>query len=128
MAGPGRGRGQGVDEISLRDLRSVVAGADAARDDESRALAASLREALERRVDRLRRQWTEEIAKHLDESRVVRALRLAARPPEPAARMDAELTQRLSEAAGEAMAPDTPPDRWLALHRRRGGLARSGGR
>ncbi len=32
-----------VEEISLRDLRSVVAGADVARDDESRALAANLR-------------------------------------------------------------------------------------
>ncbi len=40
-----------VDEISLRDLRSVVAGADTAtRDDESRLLASTLREALERRV------------------------------------------------------------------------------
>ena len=47
-----------VDEISLRDLRSVVAGADMARDDESRALAASLREALDRRVDALRSEWT----------------------------------------------------------------------
>jgi hypothetical protein len=104
-----------VDEISLRDLRSVVAGADAARDDESRALAASLREALDRRVDGLRQQWTGEIAKHLDDNRVVRALRLAARPPEPSARMDPELTQRLTDAAGEAMGADTPPDRWLAL-------------
>ena len=104
-----------VDEISLRDLRSVVAGADSARDDESRALAANLREALDRRVDGLRQQWTGEIAKHLDENRVVRALRLAARPPEPSARMDPELTQRLSDAAGEAMGSDTPPDRWLAL-------------
>ena len=104
-----------VEDISLRDLRSVVAGGDAARDDETRALAASLREALDRRVDTLRLQWTAEIAKHLDENRVVRALRLAARPPEPAARMDAELTQRLSEAAGEAMAPDVPADRWLAV-------------
>ena len=60
-----------VEEISLRDLRSVVAGADAARDDESRALAANLREALDRRVDGLRQQWTGEIAKHLDENRVV---------------------------------------------------------
>lgn len=104
-----------VDEISLRDLRSVVAGADVARDDESRALAAGLREALERRVDGQRHQWTGEIAKHLDDNRVVRALRLAARPPEPSARMDAELTQRLSDAAGEAMGSETPPDRWLAL-------------
>jgi hypothetical protein len=104
-----------VDEISLRDLRSVVAGADVARDEESRALAATLREALDRRVDGLRQQWTGEIAKHLDENRVVRALRLAARPPEPSARMEPELTQRLSDAAGEAMGSDTPPDRWLAL-------------
>lgn len=89
--------------------------ADSGRDDEGRALAATFREALERRVDGLRRQWTEEIGKHLDESRVVRALRLAGRPPEPAARMDPDLTQRLSDAAGEAMGPDTPPDRWLAL-------------
>ena len=66
-------------------------------------------------VDGLRQQWTGEIAKHLDENRVVRALRLAARPPEPSARMDAELTQRLSDAAGEAMGSDTPADRWLAL-------------
>jgi hypothetical protein len=104
-----------VDEISLRDIRSVVAGADVARDEESRALAASLREALDQRVDGLRQQWTGEIAKHLEENRVVRALRLAARPPEPSARMDPELTQRLSDAAGEAMGSDTPPDRWLAL-------------
>ena len=104
-----------VDEITLRDLRSVVAGADSARDDETRSLAASLRDALERRVDAQRVRWSTEVAAHLDENRVVRALRLAARPPEPAARLDAELTERLSEAAGQAMAPDTPAERWLAL-------------
>ncbi len=65
--------------------------------------------------DGLRQQWTGEIANHLDENRVVRALRLAARPPEPSARMEPELTQRLSDAAGEAMGSDTPADRWLAL-------------
>ncbi|HEX6475781.1 MAG TPA: hypothetical protein VF005_00780, partial [Acidimicrobiales bacterium] len=62
-----------VDEISLRDLRSVVAGADTAtRDDESRLLASTLREALERRVTRLREQWVEEITRALDEGRLVR--------------------------------------------------------
>ena len=73
-----------VDEISLRDLRSVVAGADVARDEETRALASQLREALDRRVEAMGSQWSNEIGKHLDENRVVRALRLAARPPEPA--------------------------------------------
>jgi hypothetical protein len=104
-----------ADEISLRDLRSVVAGADAARDDESRALAAGLREALERRLSTMKVQWEEEVAHHLDERRLVRALRLAGRPPEPAARLDPELAQRLSDAAGEAMSPETASDRWMAL-------------
>jgi hypothetical protein len=104
-----------VDDISLRDLRSVVAGADTARDDATRALASSLREALDRRVGALRQQWSHEVAKHLDENRVVRALRLAGRPPEPAARLEPGLTERLSDAAAQAMAPDTPADRWLAL-------------
>lgn len=104
-----------ADAISLRDLRSVVAGSDVARDDETRALAATLREALEKRVAGLHDQWVQEIVKHLDDNRVVRALRLSARPPEPLARLDAELSQRLTDAASQAMAPDTPHDRWLAL-------------
>ena len=60
-------------------------------------------------------EWSEEIAKHLDDHQVVRALRLAARPPEPAARLDAALADRLSDAAGRALAPDAPAERWLAL-------------
>ncbi len=105
----------GADDISLRDLRSVVAGADVARDDETRALAARVREALERRVTAIHDEWSGEIAKQLDDGRVVRALRLSARPPDPAARLDAELSQRLTAAAGAAMSPDAPPDRWAAL-------------
>src|SRR5436190_18898321 len=105
-----------VDEISLRDLRSVVAGADTVtRDDESRLLASTLREALERRVARLRGQWVEEITRALDEGRLVRALRVSAHPPEPTARFPAELAVRMSDAAGEAMAPDTSTDRWTTL-------------
>ncbi len=104
-----------VDDIALRDLRSVVAGADVAREDESRQLASTLREALERRVTGMRTEWSDEITHHLDEGRVVRALRLAGRPPEPQTRVGAELAERLSEVAGQGMAADTPPDRWAAL-------------
>jgi len=105
-----------VDEISLRDLRSVVAGADTAtRDDESRLLASTLREALERRVAALREQWVEEITRALDDGRLVRALRVSAHPPEPTARFPAELAVRMSHAAGEAMAPDTSTERWTTL-------------
>jgi hypothetical protein len=104
-----------VDGISLRDLRAVVAGADVARDDETRALAAQLREALERRVTALHQEWAAEITAHLDDNRLVRAIRLSSRPPDPAARLDAELSQRLADAAGRAMSPDTSSDRWASL-------------
>ncbi|MBW3555389.1 MAG: hypothetical protein KY454_00475 [Actinobacteria bacterium] len=105
-----------VDEIGLRDLRSVVSGADAAaRDDETRRLAVSLREALERRLKEQQDQWTTEITTTLDDGRLVRALRIASRTPDPSMRLPAELALRLAGAASEAMGADTPPERWLAL-------------
>ena len=105
-----------ADEISIRDLRSVVTGADAvARDDETRLLASTLREALDRRVDQQRQEWVGEITSCLDDGRLVRALRVSARAPDPTSRFPAELALRLSEAASAAMAPDAPNDRWATL-------------
>src|SRR4051812_38279029 len=73
-----------VDEISLRDLRAVVAGADAAaRDEDTRILATNLREALGRRVAKQRDDWLVEITTALDENRLGRALRGSARAPGP---------------------------------------------
>ncbi len=105
-----------IDQVSLRDLRSVVTGGDAAaRDDQTRLLASTLRQALEARLADLRGRWERDITSALEEGRVVEALRLAGRPPDPATRFPAELAVRLSEAAGTAMAPAVPPDRWSAL-------------
>lgn len=105
-----------VEEISLRDLRTVVAGADAGgRDEESRALAGRLREELERRSAAERQTWMDEITTCLTEGRVVRALRVSSRAPEQGLRLPPELSTGLSTAAGEAMSADTAPDRWLAV-------------
>lgn len=104
-----------IDEIALRDLRSVVAGADSARDDEGRLLAGTLRQALDRRVSEHRQRWLTEITSALDEGRLVRALRASARPPDAVTRFPAELAVRLGQLAGEAMSSDAPADRWLAL-------------
>lgn len=105
-----------LDEVSLRDLRSVVAGADAsARDDETRLLASTLRHALETRLAEQRQRWVHDIGAALDQGRLEHALRLAGRPPDPGSRLSGELAVRMSEAAGSAMAPATPPDRWTAL-------------
>ncbi|HZD64752.1 MAG TPA: hypothetical protein VE152_01500 [Acidimicrobiales bacterium] len=104
------------DNLALRDLRSVVTSADAgARDEETRELAAKLREALDRRVSALRQRWTEEIVGALDAGKVLRALRAAARPPDPGARFPSDLAMRLGQEAGTAMTPEVPPARWMAL-------------
>ena len=105
-----------ADEVSLRDLRAVVAGSDTvARDAESRDIAAKLRDALERRSTAERQAWIDELTSALDDGRVVRALRISGRPPEAGARVPAELAGRLSDAAGAAMGPDAAPDRWAAV-------------
>ena len=103
------------DEISLRDLRSVVTSAEVARDDESRLLARTLRESLDARLKQERDAWLEEITSALTDGRVVRALRIASRPPDAAMRFPVELGGQLSEAAGAAMSADAAPDRWLAV-------------
>ncbi len=105
-----------VNEISLRDLRAVVTGADAvARSDQARVLAAELREALDRRTAESREQWVADITKALDEARVIRALRLSSRPPDAQTKFPAELNDRLRDATSEAMSPETAPDRWMNL-------------
>jgi hypothetical protein len=105
-----------VDEIGLRDLRSVVTSSDAAaRDDESRKLATQLREALDRRLKEQQESWVAEITSALEEGRLVRALRVSSRPPEPSMRVSAELAGRLASSASESLSPDTAPDRWAAL-------------
>ena len=103
------------DDLAMRDLRSLVSGSDAARDEASRELVVTLRELLERRVEAHRTTWSDEVAKNLDEGHVVRALRLSSRPPDPAARFSAELATRLRDAAGSALSPATPEAQWLAV-------------
>ena len=74
-----------VDDLDLRDLRSVVnAAGDAGRDEEARALAAQLREALASRVEKEHAAWLADLAETVKAGRVVRALRLSSRPPRPA--------------------------------------------
>lgn len=105
-----------VNEISLRDLRSVVDTADAtARTEEARVLASELREALARRTEETRESWVNEISTCLEEGRSIRALRLSSRPPDPQTKFPPELLERLKETASNDMSPGTAPDRWVTL-------------
>jgi len=102
-------------DVASRDLRSLLASASDARDDASRALATTLREAHEARAAARREQWLADLRAHLAEGRVVRALRTAAQPPDPATRLPADLALELSQAAGAGLSPEAPTERWLAL-------------
>jgi hypothetical protein len=104
-----------ADELPLRELRAILDGASAARDEVSRSLAATLRETLDRRLEAQRSGWVEEIQTNLAETRVVRALRLSARPPDATTKLPADLAAQLTEAAGKAMSADTPSERWAAM-------------
>jgi len=105
-----------VDEVDLRDLRSVVVAAEtAAKSDETRDLANQLREALARRVDEEQSAWLDELKANLDAGRVVRSLRLSSRPPKAGAPLPAEVAVRLVEAANASLTGDTGPDRWSTV-------------
>ncbi|HVE95141.1 MAG TPA: hypothetical protein VNB24_09485 [Acidimicrobiales bacterium] len=100
-------------EIALRDLRSVVTKSDtAANDDETRELAAQLREALTQRLDAMKETWVNEVVSSIESGRLVRALRIAGQPPEPGTKLAPELLSRLAEAAANALNADTMADRW----------------
>jgi hypothetical protein len=104
------------EDAPLRDLRAVVAAADAAaRDDDTRKVATMLREALDQRRAAARQKWLDDITSALDEQRVLRALRISGRGPEPGSRLPIDLARRLSDDAGAALSRDAGPERWSAV-------------
>jgi hypothetical protein len=105
-----------VDEIDLRDLRSVVVAADvSAKDEGTRELADRLREALTRRVESEHREWLVEIDTLLRDGRVVRALRLSSRPPKAGTPFPADLSARLAEASSAALTAETSSERFATV-------------
>lgn len=105
-----------IDELDLRDLRSVVVAADsAARDDETRALAVQLREGLNRRVDQEHRDWLTELHETMTAGRTVRALRLSSRPPKAGAPLPADMAAKLAQAASEAFGGEVTQERWATV-------------
>ena len=105
-----------IEEVGLRDLRAIVTASDAsARGAEAKELAGNLRDALERRTTAQREEWLAEMATCLADGKVIRAVRLSSRPPDPTTKVPPELLEQLRAAAGEALGPDTPQDQWAAL-------------
>lgn len=105
-----------LEQLDLRDLRSVVSAAgDAGKDPEARALADELKAGLAGRVDAEHALWLEELTATVDVGRVVRALRLSSRPPKAGSPLPADLSARLVASAGEALGADASGERWIAV-------------
>ena len=105
-----------ADEASLRDLRSVISAADLIRhDDTTREMLEKLKELTEQRAATLHAAWLAEIRENLNGKRVIRAVRLSSRPPEPIAKLPAALLEELTNASNDMLSPETPADRWAAL-------------
>ena len=107
-----------LEELDLRDLRSVVAAADdpvVARDETARKLAATLKEALVTKQEKELALWFEDIEAALSVGRIVRALKLSSQPPKAGVRFPAELAAKLSEASSASLTADALPDRWVAV-------------
>lgn len=105
-----------LDEVDLRDLRSVVTAADkGARDDHTRALAAQLREGLNARLDREVQLWIEDLADSVEHTRAVRGLRISSRPPKAGTPVPAELTEGLVKMTNESLTAEVSADRWIRI-------------
>jgi hypothetical protein len=107
-----------LDELDLRDLRSVVVASDdpsVARDETTRDMAARLKDGLSNRQDKEHQDWLADIDAALGVGRVVRALRLSSRPPKAGVRFPPELAGRLSQASLAALTADASSDRWVAV-------------
>ena len=107
-----------LDELDLRDLRSVVAAADdpmVARDESTRALADELKQALVAKQEKELQLWYGDIDLAIGVGRVIRALKLSSQPPKAGVRFPPELAAKLADAATASLTIDSPSDRWSAV-------------
>ena len=106
----------GMAKVDLRAIRSVIAAADrAARTEETRALAESLRAGLAQRLETDHRQWLDELASTIAEGRTIRALRLSSRPPKAGAPLPADMAERLANMAAADLNPTGNQQRWSTV-------------
>ncbi len=104
-----------LEELDLRDLRSVVVAAEAgARTEEARALRDELTAGLTRRVEEEHRLWVSDMEANLDAGRFVRALRLSSRPPKAGTPLPPELAQRLVDAVSAGLDARTKQELYAA--------------
>lgn len=111
------GAEQIIEEIDLRDLRSLVVSADTlvAPDEATRGMIARMKAALVTRQEIETKNWLEDIEAATTIGRIVRALKLSSQPPKAGILFRGPVASKLIQATNEALVADAPPDRWVAL-------------
>lgn len=107
-----------IDELDLRDLRSVVAAGEdpmVARDETTRAVASELKAALVSKQETELALWFEDIDAAIGVGRVIRALKLSSQPPKAGVRFPPDLAMKLAAATTANLTPDALADRWVAV-------------
>lgn len=101
------------EKIDLAEIRTLVADADAhARTSETRSQAEEARQKLAERTERQHGEWLADLATHLSEGRVLRALRLSGQPPKTGVPLPLDLVKWLTTATADILTPEAQPDRW----------------
>ncbi|MDP2291193.1 MAG: hypothetical protein Q8M22_08370 [Actinomycetota bacterium] len=107
-----------LEELDLRDLRSVVASGEdpaVARDEATREVSARLKEALVTKQEKELNLWFGDIDAAIGVGRVVRALKLSSQPPKAGIRFPTELAGKLAAASTASLTAEALPDRWVAV-------------
>jgi hypothetical protein len=107
-----------IEELDLRDLRSVVAAGEdpmVARDESTRAVATDLKAALVTKQESELALWFEDIDAAIGVGRVIRALKLSSQPPKAGVRFPSELAIKLATATTANLTTDALADRWVAV-------------
>lgn len=101
------------DKIDLAEVRMLVADSGAcASTPETRSQADEAREKLTERTERQHGEWLADLATHLSEGRVLRALRQSGQPPKAGVPLPLDLVKWLTSAAADILTPEAQPDRW----------------
>lgn len=101
------------DKIDLAEIRMLVADSGAcASTPETRSQADEAREKLAERAERQHGEWLADLATHLSEGRVLRALRQSGQPPKAGVPLPLDLVKWLTAAATDILTPEAQPDRW----------------
>jgi len=107
-----------LENLDLRDLRSVVAAADdpiVNRDTSTRELADQLRIALRDKQEQELQLWFGDVDAALAVGRVVRALRLSSQPPKAGVVFPAAIATRLVDSTNATLTPLESAERWCAI-------------